>query len=79
MPARGWWLAAIALPAVVSAAPAGEAEPFGLFDYLGAMVEDGDGEYVDALAMAALDDEPLADEPEHGGDEVWAAEDENDE
>ena len=34
-----------------------EIEPYGFFDYLGEMVEDEDGEWLDPLAMETLADE----------------------
>lgn len=39
-----------------------EIEPYDFFDYLGEMVEDEDGEWLDPLAMETLEDDGQGDE-----------------
>lgn len=53
-----------------------EIEPYGFFDYLGEMVEDEDGEWVDPLAMEALEDDAPGDDD---GRPEAAPEDDDDE
>ncbi len=52
-------------------------EPYGFFDYLGEMVEDDDGEWLDPLAMEALEEDGQGDDDD--GLPAEAPEDEDDE
>ena len=56
-----------------------EIEPYGFFDYLGEMVEDEDGEWLDPLAMETLGDDGQGENDDEDGMPERAAEEDDDE
>ena len=54
-------------------------EEFGFFDFLGEMVEDEDGEWVDPLAMETLAEDARAESDEYDGQRAAAPGEQDDE
>ncbi|MEO0615122.1 MAG: hypothetical protein AAFY69_03210 [Pseudomonadota bacterium] len=77
---RLWpWMLAIAPICALAAEPIASEDDYGFFDFLGEMVEDGEGEWVDPLAMEELADYATQLRDEDDGLPMPAPEDEDDE